>query len=292
MGRLTHKLSRILIRSNLSLLNSIDCTRKTIERLDQLGLSPMLTHEDAELLGDRTAQRGDLSALLEQCDLVIAIGGDGTIFHQAAAAMRYDKPVLGINAGRLGFLSQLEASNLEDLFFLTSGDFTIENRMVLRMTAVGGGRELVRYAINDVVISRAQMGRAIDISIHCAGTTVGEFRGDGIIFATPTGSTAYSLSAGGPIVDPSLESILMTPICPHSLSGRTVIFASDKILRVESSSPDQNAGFCVVVDGTTLEEIHALDHVTIDRSEYVSRFLCLSNRSFYRTVNEKMKLRG
>ncbi|MFV0498125.1 MAG: NAD(+)/NADH kinase [Candidatus Fimivivens sp.] len=287
-------IKNILLCPNLKLSNAMSCTAETVDRLKNCGLVPMLSKPDAEMLNCcKDIATDDLDTLLTACDAVIAIGGDGTMFHQASVAMRYDKPILGINSGRLGFLSQMESSDLSDLEALKMGDFDIENRMVLRMSVVGKNAQRVTgFAINDVVICRTQFGRAIDISVLCGADTVGEYRADGIIFATPTGSTAYSLSAGGPIIDPSVETITMTPICPHSLSGRSIVFSSDKCLVVEPLMPDPNAELCVMVDGKAVADIGKIDHVLIEKSQYVSRFICLKNRSFYQTLNQKLKLRG
>ncbi len=287
-------MEKILLCPNLKLANALPCTQEAVDRLRDCGLVPMLSKADAEALGCcADIATDDLETLLAACDAVIAIGGDGTIFHQASVAMRYDKPILGINSGRLGFLSQMEAGDLSAIEMLKTGDYDIENRMVLRMSAFGANAQQVTgYAINDVVICRTQFGRAIDIRVLCGVDTVGEYRADGIIFATPTGSTAYSLSAGGPIIDPSVETITMTPICPHSLSGRSIVFSSDKCLVVRPRMPDPNAELCVIVDGTPVEDIGEIDHVSIEKSRYVSRFICLKDRSFYQTLNQKLKLRG
>lgn len=287
-------MKKFLLCPNLNLTNALSCTKETVFLLKDCGFIPMLSKDDAEAMACCTdIAVDDTQTLLTSCDAIIAIGGDGTIFHQAGVAMRYDKPILGINSGRLGFLSQMEASDLSELRKLKTGDYYIENRMVLRMSVFGADtRRATGYAINDVVICRSQFGRAIDISVSCASDIVGEYRADGIIFATPTGSTAYSLSAGGPIIDPSVETIVMTPICPHSLSGRSIVFSSDKCLVVRPRMPDPNAELCVIVDGTPVEGIGEIDHVSIEKSRYVSRFICLSNRSFYQTLNQKLKLRG
>ena len=285
-------MNKILLLPNLKLANAAACTKEAIIRLRDYGITPMLPEQDAELLGDTAVKTGRLDTLLAECDAAIAIGGDGTIFHKAGAAMVYDKPILGINSGRLGFLSQMESSDLSALERLKTGDYVIENRMVLRMTAFGIDTESTHYAINDVVISRTHLGRSIDIDVQCGNDQVGDYRADGIIFATPTGSTAYSLSAGGPIIDPSVETITMTPICPHSLSGRSIVFASDKKLMVKPKAPDPNTQLCVLVDGKAIEDMGDIHNVLIEKSQYVSRFICLKDRSFYQTLNHKLKSRG
>ena len=282
----------ILIFPNRRLPDVGRCVRAAISQLQCCGLTPAMTRQDADALQVEGIATGEASELLKACDLVIAIGGDGTIFHQAAVALPYDKPILGINSGRLGFLSQLEATDLSPLSRLATGDYVIENRMVLRMTAYRKGGTVTSFAINDVVISRSHLGRTIDLDVRCGKDQIGEYRADGILFATPTGSTAYSLSAGGPIIDPSLESIIMTPICPHSLASRSIVFSSDKVLIVRPTMPDAETQLCAIVDGTPVEHMQGSEYVTVEKSEYVSRFLCFEDRSFYQTLNQKMKLRG
>ncbi|MEG1773363.1 MAG: NAD(+)/NADH kinase, partial [Oscillospiraceae bacterium] len=221
---------------NLKLATAPECTRQVIGRLRGCGLTPLLEESTAAALDITEVMTGTADQLLPFCDALIAIGGDGAIFHSAIDALRYSKPILGINSGRLGFLSQLEAGDLSPLERLKSGDYSIMNRMVLRVRTHGMADE-VRYAINDVVMSRSHLGRIIDLEVRCGDQLVGIYRADGLIFATPTGSTAYSLSAGGPIVDPSVESILMTPTCPHSLYNRSIVFSSDKRLSVRPTMP-------------------------------------------------------
>lgn len=286
-------MKNVLLCPNLSLPNTAEAAVRTAERLLECGITPLISEENLlEMGGGIKAESGKRENLIRLCDAIIAIGGDGTIFHQAGEAMKYDKPILGINSGRLGFLSQLEATDLEPLKYLKSGDYNIENRMVLRMTAFSLNSQIRCYAINDVVISRSNSGRAFDITVQCGPDSIGEYRADGIIFATPTGSTAYSLSAGGPIIDPVVETITMTPICPHSLANRSIVFASDKSLVICPKMPDTNTHLCVVVDGTEIDETENIHHVIIEKSERVSRFICFKDRSFFKTLNQKMKLRG
>lgn len=283
---------KLLIVPNLKLPQAAQCARDVVEKLLEIGLSPMMSANDARSLHCSGAQTGYRALLLADCDAVIAVGGDGTIFHAAGEALRFDKPVLGINSGRLGFLSQLEAGDLTPLERLKSGDYSVEKRMVLQVTASGEKKRETHLAINDVVLFRSSHGRIVDIEVCCGDTAVGTYRADGLIFATPTGSTAYSLSAGGPIVDPGVDSIIMTPICTHSLFGRSIVFASDKRLTARPTMPDSDTQLVVAVDGLHLEQFGEIRYVSIVKSEYVSRFICFRDRDFYQTLNQKLKLRG
>ena len=169
---------------------------------------------------------------MRACDAVVAIGGDGTIFHAAADAMRFEKPVLGINAGRLGFLAQAEGDDLSPLDRFAAGDYEIERRLVLQAEVARAGKTEIFYAVNDAVITNPDFGLISEIEVRCGGESVGSYRGDGIIFATPTGSTAYSLSAGGPIADPDVDCMILTPLASHSLVSRSIVFAAQRVLTV------------------------------------------------------------
>lgn len=283
---------KLFIRPNLKLPGAHDCTRRVVDKLRACRLVPLLERSVASSLGITDALSGDVEELLLQCDALLAIGGDGSIFHSAIDAVRCNKPILGINSGRLGFLSQLEAGDLASLERLASGDFHIKDRMVLRVSVKGETGEQVRYAINDLVLSRSQPGRIIDIEVRCDGNLVGTYRADGLIFATPTGSTAYSLSAGGPIVDPSVETIIMTPTCPHSLYNRSIIFSPDKRLSARLILPSAGDRLFVAVDGQEIAEAERVESVAVDKSDYVSRFICFEEGDFYHTLNQKLKFRG
>ena len=285
-------MDRVLLCPNLDLATAPQCVKNTVLRLNECGITAMLSDTDAAALGiTEGVVTGSSEQLLDSCEAAVAIGGDGTMFHLARSLIERDIPILGINSGRLGFLSQLDAADLSALDKLKSNDFDIENRMVLRMTAVGENIRKVRYAINDVVLSRSHLGRTIDIEVKYEDYMVGDYRADGIIFSTPTGSTAYSLSAGGPIMDPAVDAIIMTPICPHLLAGRSLVFSPDKTITATPRLPDSKMHLSITVDGIQ-EDITGIDHLLIEKSEYISRFICFKDRSFYKTLNQKLKLRG
>ena len=173
-------------------------------------------------------------SMLQQCDLMIAIGGDGTFIHAAHDAARYDKEILGINAGSLGFLAGLEKTELHLLRALTEENYQIDKRMMLCVEHYEGRMLLEKhYCLNDAVFARGTSMRLCDISVHCGSSHVNDYFADGVIFATPTGSTAYSLSAGGPVLEPTIESVILTPICPHSLFSRSLIFRPESVFTLE-----------------------------------------------------------
>jgi len=224
---------------------------------------------------------------LEECDFVIAIGGDGTIMHSAKHAMQKNKPVFGINAGRLGFLASLETDELDRLEDLITGNYSIDRRMMLKVTHDTKGRAETFFALNDAVISKGALAKIVDLEIYCDGQKVISHRADGIIFSTPTGSTAYSLAAGGPVIDPNIDCISMTPICSHSLMGRSIIFSDDKVLRASANIDDEHEAY-LSVDGESDVKLEKGDTVTIEKSDIFIRFVKLTDKPFYEILNEKI----
>ena len=169
---------------------------------------------------------------IEKSSVVIAIGGDGTILHIAKHAAVLQKPILGINCGRVGFIANLEPSELSLLSKLFDHSYTVDERMLLEVTVEMNDKTETLYALNDVTISKGSVSRMIEIDVKLNGEFINSFRSDGIIISTPTGSTAYALSAGGPVIEPHMKCILLTPICPHSLFSRSILFSDDSTVEV------------------------------------------------------------
>jgi NAD+ kinase len=228
--------------------------------------------------------------LLRRCDLVIAVGGDGSIIYASHRAIRAQKPVLGINAGRLAFLAGLERHELPLLKRLLTGDFRTEQRMLLRAQIVRNGALLHEaLCINDAVLSRTGAAKLTGVQVLANDRPVSEYLGDGVIVATPTGSTAYSLSAGGPIVDPSLESLLLTPICPHELSGRTLLFSPDTTLTLRVTTGGELGLTC---DGAEPLAVPKDAEVRVSRAGTSAYFIRIKTDSFIDIYHTKLQQRG
>lgn len=223
--------------------------------------------------------------VIQDADAVVAVGGDGTIIHVAKYAARFGKPILGINGGRMGFVAGMEANELDDLALLAAGNYRCEHRMMLSVRK--NDSDKVYTALNEAVLSRASLSRLIDLSLSCDGKTVADYQADGMIVATPTGSTAYSLSAGGPIVTPALDCLLMTPVCPHSLFARSYIFEKNAELCVTVRLPHETAAF-LTVDGEEGLRLYDGDRVHISRAPLTADWIVLRDRSFYDQLNRKM----
>ena len=230
----------------------------------------------------------DVNRLTRACDAVIAVGGDGTILRSATIAAIYDKPVLGLNLGRLGFMAGLEFSELELISRLFTRDYKIQKRMMLDVTVKKDGECRYRnVALNDAVLSRGAMSHIIDFNILHNSDACLHYRADGLILSTPTGSTAYSLSAGGPVVDPSVKSILLTPVCPHSLCDRSVIFSSDSVLDIEPRYTAENQLY-LIVDGNDSYRPESGSTIHIRRSKLNAKFIIIKPNSFSRVFTRKM----
>ena len=226
---------------------------------------------------------------LPTASMVVCFGGDGTILHMAKSATRHDVPILGVNIGTMGFMAELESTELEQLARIATGDYAVDSRMMLDVS-VYRDRDIIFHDIclNDVAITKGAVARIVHLFVNCDGVQAMEFGGDGLIVATPTGSTAYSLSAGGPIVEPEAHSILATPICAHDVASRTIV-ASDKRVITVGLTKNARRNAYLSVDGGKALRMNIGDIATIRKSNYATKLVRLKERSFYDVVNMKFK---
>ena len=227
---------------------------------------------------------------LPTADAVICFGGDGTILHMAKAATRHNVPILGVNIGTMGFMAELENTELSLLTRLANDDYTLDERMMLDVT-VHRDRDIIFHDIclNDVVITKGVVARIVHLAVMCDGIQAMECGGDGIIVATPTGSTAYSLSAGGPIVEPDAHSILVTPICAHDVASRGFVASPNRTVTVTMTHNARRNAF-LSVDGGKALKMNMGDVATVKRSHLATKLIRLKERSFYDVVNMKFKI--
>ena len=227
---------------------------------------------------------------LAQLDLAIVLGGDGTLLNTARLASRWQVPVFGVNVGHLGFLTEVETDGLMPaLDRLLAGDYSLEERMLISAAVQREGREIARHlALNDFVITRGTFARIIEFSIFADGQHVTDYVGDGVIIATPTGSTAYSLAAGGPIVEPLLDAICITPICPHSLAGRSVVTRPEVQVQVRLNRASESV--MLTIDGQDGFPLMTGDQVTIERAEQRALFVRLGDRGFFQVLHSRLRM--
>lgn len=229
----------------------------------------------------------DTNELIENCDIVIVVGGDGTTLNVAKAASLHNKLTLGINAGRLGFMSGLERDELSLLNRLVSGEYEVEKRMMInaRLLSENGTQDFI--CLNDAVITRGDLARLIDVTVKSDGRVITKNRADGMIIATPTGSTAYSMAAGGPVVSPDNSCFVVTPICPHSLVNRSIVFSSDKELEITVENDKNNTSY-LSIDGEKSVTVTKNSKIIISKSEYVAKLIKIKPDSFYEILNKKL----
>lgn len=226
---------------------------------------------------------------LHDASAIICFGGDGTILHMSKTATKHGIPVLGVNIGTMGFMAELESSELDMLSKLATDEFTIDERMMLDVT-VHRDRDIIFHDIclNDIAITKGAVARIVHLAVKCDGVQAMEFGGDGVIVATPTGSTAYSMSAGGPIVEPEAHSILVTPICAHDMACRGFVASDKRVITVELTYNARRNAF-LSVDGGKAQRMNLGDIATIRKSNLTTKLIRLKDRSFYDVVNMKFK---
>ena len=226
---------------------------------------------------------------IQGADAVICFGGDGTILHMAKFATRHGVPILGVNIGTMGFIAELEAGELHQLKRLANNDFAVDSRMMLDVT-VARDRDIIFHDIclNDVVITKNSVARIVNLNVSCDGIQAMDMAGDGVIVATPTGSTAYSLSAGGPIMEPETRSVLVTPICAHDMASRSMVVSDKRTVQITLTKNARRNAF-LSVDGGRSIKMNMGDVATVKRSSMETKLIRLKDRSFYEIVNQKFR---
>jgi NAD+ kinase len=221
-------------------------------------------------------------------DLIVAVGGDGAMLHAARMAAMADVPVLGVNRGRLGFLADVGPEQmLQSLDDALGGRCQAERRMLLAAQLLADGRPIDALALNDVVVAKRETGRMVDVRTWVDGAYVNTHVGDGFIIATPTGSTAYALSCGGPIVHPSLDAVVLVPVCPHTLSDRPIVVPADSVVEIELADRFESRAQ-VVCDGIVLCDLDPGVRLRIERARVSATLLHPPGHDYYRILRSKL----
>lgn len=273
---------KIALMPNLEKPEALACGQEIMELLGEKGCT--FVHRDSLPMRNDAYTRTALSRLRD-CDLLIAVGGDGTIIHTAKLAASLDKPILGVNAGTLGFTAGLERSELPLLTKLLTDDYYEEPRLMLSVQLVSMGKKTTYRALNDAVIS-GELARLIDYEMDLGQGRAFRCRADGFLVATPTGSTAYSLSAGGPVIQPDMQCLVYTPICPHAFFNRSLVFGGDTRLIV--AIPQNTGRLFLTVDGDAPVALREGDVLKFSRSRRSARFIRLKDRSFFEVLDRKL----
>ena len=279
---------RIAIMPNHDKTEAINTAKDIISFLKRYNISFSVPRVfENTIKGNNISYYATHLAAIEKSDIVIAIGGDGTIIHIAKHAATLNKPILGVNCGRVGFVANLEPADIPLLSKLFDRTYSIDERMMLEVSVFSKNRANTLYALNDVTVSRGSLSRMVELDVKYNGEFINSYRSDGLILSTPTGSTAYSLSAGGPVIEPHMKCILLTPVCPHSLFTRSVLFSDDSQVSV---MPNErcDADIFVTADGIQSFKIDKSDSITVKRSKLTADFIKLNNKNFYRILNDKL----
>lgn len=275
---------KVFICANPGKTNSSEAVAVASDKLIGIGYTPMLSREQKHYFDFGGVVYGETDELLKQCNLIMTIGGDGTILKWGRKAALANKPLLGINTGRLGFMTSLENNELDMLDRLATGNYTVSRRMLVDVIFESGD---IYNVINDVVFSRGRNSKLPEFIVSSNQNEAVRIRADGIIFSTPTGSTAYSLSAGGPIVAPDVQCIEFTPLCAHSLFGRPMIFSSDSEIEV-SYNGYECCNVSLSVDGDDEIDFFEGETVKIRKSSLYLTLIDINGSSFYKAVHNKL----
>ncbi len=284
---------KIALITNFNITDKANAAVAVADRLLREGCEILLASFNREKLMRVHKDRAEfrylpLESVYSEADILIVLGGDGTILEAARRAAQRGTPILGINLGRLGYMAELEPGELELLSRLVSGDYTLEQRSMLRVELFSGNElKSFCYALNDAVISNGSVSRMIELELSEGGMPVTNYRADGLIISTPTGSTAYSMSAGGALVDPRVPCFCVTPICPHSFIARPMIFSDQSVLEVRNICAREKMLY-LTVDGRMNFELYRNQVVRVTKSNLTTNLIRLKSCGFYRKLRQKM----
>ncbi|MBQ3286191.1 MAG: NAD(+)/NADH kinase [Ruminococcus sp.] len=276
---------KISLIVNKDKARALEVADSVVKELAPLGVE-LLSCEDCPV--ENTTVKATAEDAIRSCDIAVTIGGDGTIIHNAKYAAAYDKPLLGINLGRVGFVANIEPDETRELKKLVTGEYRIQKRMLLEIVVEQNGVQRRFTAVNEAVLQRDTRSNMVDMSVALHGERIISYRADGMLFSTPTGSTAYSFSAGGPVIEPDMRCILLTPICPQALSSRQAVFGEDAVLSAKVY-PTSGLSCYMTVDGQYHIPILSDDSVTVRKSPKELQLIIIKEKNFYTLLNEKLK---
>lgn len=282
-GEIVHNVGIVV---NFSKDKELKVTEAIIHWIEARGGHVFLT-EKASLMLNKPEYNCVPDDMYRNSDFIIVLGGDGTILGAAREAAEFETPLLGVNMGHLGFLAEVEVGDLfKSLEAIFVNGIKVEKRLMLQASVCKNNKCREFFALNDIVITRGTLSRVISLNVFIDNDFVTAISGDGLILASPTGSTAYSLSAGGPVISPALSAITMTPICPHSLSNRSIVVSGKEIIRVDLKVGSGDA--YLTIDGQEGYKIAEGENVTINSAPFSTNLVKVSDRSFYDVLRTKL----
>lgn len=266
-------------------------TKKIIDCLDSYGYKVFVTEEIGSHYNLENYSL-DKEKILSTADCAIVLGGDGTILQTSRELAEYNLPILGVNLGNFGFLAEVEEKEVIDtLKKIHAGEYNIEERMMLQADmSISGDIINSGLALNDIVITRTALSRMVGYSVYVNNYLVNNYKADGVIISTPTGSTAYNLSAGGPLLAPNNEILVMTPICPHSLTARSIVLSGEDVVRItfESNRSSWDEDLMITIDGQEGIKINNDTSIIIRKSSLKTKLIKLNDKDFYSLLRKKL----
>lgn len=274
------------IVTNTSKDREMEMTMHIKDYLEKHGKKCVIAEKLSGAVKEHRVERDFLSDIPEDSECIIVLGGDGTMLQAARSAAYLDIPLIGVNLGTLGYLAEVEKSGVDDaLRRLLAGDYEIEDRMML----YGDGCDKHDYALNDIIVTRRSALSTINFDVYVNNLFLCNYHADGIVISTPTGSTGYSMSAGGPIVEPSGSMILITPICPHTINARSMVLAADTKISVviREGRDGSNQEAVAYFDGSGQIDMNTGDRIEIERSDKTTKIIRLNRVSFLEVLGKK-----
>jgi NAD+ kinase len=284
------KIKKIGLIANVDKKKATECALELRDWAHRQGIEIMMEKGIAEKVGE--IEGFDRKSLASTVDLLVVMGGDGTILRTVRFVSKYETPIVGINLGEFGYLTEVNLNEMFDaLELICQGQYKIEKRMMLDIT-INLGKDTIREEsiLNDVVITRGNLSRILDLETTVNDRYLTTFRADGIIISTPTGSTAYSLSAGGPIVFPERDSFIINPICPHTLTNRPIVIPENVFIKVVLWTKEQGAD--LILDGQVSYTMHPGDSIIIKKSQYVTNLVSSPHRDYMEILRTKLNWGG
>ena len=272
---------------NFQKKNALKCAREVCEVLNFAGIEVVVSHDYTAEFGDKPYVKfEDINDYVDSADIFLAIGGDGTILRCAKLLMGTETKLLGINTGTLGFMAALEADQLDALECLKTGNYRVSRRMTVDAVIHGSEGDRIYTALNEIS-AKSESFRICDFDVSADGYLIGKYRADGVLFSTPSGSTAYALSAGGPVIEPDLQCIEMTLICPHSLFARATLFSPDRKLTLTDRTAGETS-LVISVDGDVELRMAENESIEIMRGRHTLNFVDLIDNAFHESLCRKM----
>lgn len=282
-------MDKFCIVTNLKKDKNLDHTNHIKAFLEERGKTCVIARERTEE-DPLLVKRNHLSVIPEDTDLCIVLGGDGTLLQAARSIAYMDIPIIGVNLGQMGYLTEVEAEDIDDaLQKILDGRYEIEERMMLRGSLEVEGKK--DYSLNDIILTRYQGISTIGYNIFIDGQFLCSYYADGLVVATPTGSTGYNMSAGGPIIEPSAQMILVTPICPHTLNSRSLLFSPEKVITLEllNGRDGQSMQAIASFDGSGTILLNSGDKIEIKMSKKTTKIIRLGRVSFLEMISKKFE---